>query len=161
MMPRKNVELDPEPIEVEINAEETKPVRLFHPLKENADIKSAKDLLILQEKRKTQPELSPSFYCVGRYGDANLDKGKYESKLTQALRFIDSCLFTHDREGNPLGDFAQANRLRSIGVELPPRLSHYGYIPENSSNIPSFWSDAENYAYLWRQKRPEMETETG
>jgi hypothetical protein len=122
------------------------------------DIKSAKDLLILREKRKTDKELHPSFH-IGAYKARFDDPIRYEEKLKKALTFIDACLDTHDVEGKPITPFAQAHGLRAIGVELPEHLSCFEYLPVTHPEIPSFWADAENYTHLWQQKRRVFDTE--
>jgi hypothetical protein len=147
---------EPEKVEADVDFEEEdkpKKVQVFSTLKKTADIRSAKDLLILEVKREMHPDLSPSF-SVGAYTAAPGDN--YETKLTEALKFIHSCLFTHDRDGDRLSSFAQAHRLKAIGVELPPHLANYSYIPDKEA-VPPYWADADNYAYLWKQRRPPVE----
>lgn len=120
-------------------------------------IMAAKDLLILREKRENEGSGISIPFAVGAY---SAEPGElYEITLAKALKSIDACLFTHTREGYLFGDFAQAHKLRAIGVELPPSLMHYDYITRSEPAFPSFWNDAEAYCHLWRQRKPPVDGE--
>lgn len=61
--------------------------------------------------------------------------------------FIDSCRFMEDAEGNPLSNWAVASRLQVMGVGLLG-YEAFQYLSGEVCLEPSYWPDAEEYAYL-------------
>lgn len=121
-------------------------------------ITSAKDLLILREKRKSDPELKVSF-SVGGYTGI-IDSSDYWQILNYVLTFVDACLYLEDSEGNPRSKWAVARSLRALNIEIPD-ITHeeYMYLEPNYEDDVAYFPDRDDYKHLWALRHRAMETE--
>jgi hypothetical protein len=142
---------------LEVNPSEDiqKPSTFFSSLKSNALITSAKDLLILREKRKSDPNLRPTFSIARWSCDTRYEA--YDYVLDVALKFLDECLCLEDAEGRPKSKWAIGQTLSALKMEFPEEYAEYRYLQPDFVEAPSYWSDRADYSHLWQLKHRQME----